>query len=44
MDPVTIGQIHPRFMNFATSGLAFTVEPKDNDFIIKVEKAPKPHG
>ena len=44
VDPVTIGQIHPRFQDFATSGLEFTVEPKDNEFIIKVEKAPKPHG
>jgi len=44
VDPVTIGQIHPRFQDFATSGLEFTVEPKDNEFVIKVEKAPKPRG
>src|SRR5262249_8483078 len=41
VDPVTIGQIHPRFMNFETSGLEFTIEPKTNDFTITVEKAPK---
>jgi hypothetical protein len=37
-------QVHPRFQDFATSGLEFTVEPKDNEFIIKVEKPPKPRG
>lgn len=35
-------QIHPRFQDFKTSGLEFTVEPKSNDFVIKVEKAPRP--
>jgi hypothetical protein len=34
-------QIHQRFQDFKTSGLEFTVEPKVNDFLIKVEKAPK---
>ena len=41
VDPVTIGQIHPRFQDFATSGLEFTVEPKDNELTLTVEKAPK---
>jgi hypothetical protein len=34
-------QIHQRFQDFKTSGLEFTVEPKTNEFLIKVEKAPK---
>jgi hypothetical protein len=40
VDPTTIGQIHPRFTDFATSGLEFTIEPKKNEFIITIEKAP----
>jgi hypothetical protein len=41
VDPVTIGQVHPRFMSFDTSGLEYTVEPKKNEFVITIEKAPK---
>jgi hypothetical protein len=44
VDPVTIGQIHPRFQDFQTSGLEFTVEPKSNEFVIRVERAPKVRG
>jgi hypothetical protein len=41
-DPELIGQIHPRFLSFETSGLEFTVEPKKNEFVLTVEKAPTP--
>ncbi len=34
-------QVHPKFQDFKTSGLEFTVEPRTNDFKIQVEKAPK---
>jgi hypothetical protein len=43
-DPDLDGQLHPRFLDFKTSGLEFTVEPKSNDFTITVEKAPKSRG
>ena len=35
-------QIHPKFQDFKTSGLEFTIEPRANNFTIHVEKAPKP--
>jgi len=40
VDPVTVGQIHPRFTSFETSGLEYTVESKRNEFVITVERAP----
>jgi hypothetical protein len=40
--PAEESQVHPRFQDFTTSGLEFTVEPKKNDFVLMVEKAPKP--
>ena len=33
-------QVHPRFQDLTTSGLEFTVEPKRNEFVITVERAP----
>jgi hypothetical protein len=44
LDPTLKDQIHPRFQSFQTSGLEFTVEPKKNEFVITVEKAPGPRG
>ncbi len=44
VDPALLNQLHPRFMDFATSGLEFTVEPKDNEFVITVERERKPGG
>jgi hypothetical protein len=43
-DPDLIDQIHPRFQDFKTSGLEFTVEPKDNEFRITIERAPRSRG
>jgi hypothetical protein len=31
-------------MDFATSGLEFTIEPKDNEFSITVERERKPRS
>ena len=33
--------LHARFRDFKTSGLEFTVEPRDNEIIIKVDYAPR---
>jgi hypothetical protein len=41
-DPELENQLHPRFQSFDTSKLEFTVAPKPNEFVIKVERAPKP--
>ena len=35
-------QIHPKYQDFKTSGLEFTVEPKTNEIVIHVERATKP--
>jgi hypothetical protein len=43
-DPELENQIHPRFQSFSTSKLEFTVEPKPNEFTIKIERAPKTNG
>lgn len=34
--------LHPRYRDYKTSGLEFTIEPDDNDIKIQVEYAPKP--
>jgi hypothetical protein len=33
--------LHPRYRDFKTSGLEFTVKPGENEFVIKVEYAPR---
>jgi hypothetical protein len=35
-------RINPKFLRYETSGLKATVEPKDNDFTFKVERAKRP--
>ncbi len=40
-DPELENQIHPRFQSLETSKLEFTVAPKPNEFVIKIERAPK---
>jgi hypothetical protein len=40
-DPELEDQIHPRFQSFENSKLEFTVAPKPNEFVIKIERAPK---
>ena len=33
--------LHPRFRDFQTSGLEFTVDPGENEIVIQVEYAPR---
>jgi hypothetical protein len=40
-DPELENQVHSRYTSFNTSKLEFTVEPKQNDFVIKIERGPK---
>ena len=39
-------QLHPKYRDFNRSGLVFTVEPKENEFLVEVDYAPqdKPAG
>jgi hypothetical protein len=42
IDPEIIGQVHPRYSSYDTSGLEFTVEPSaNNEVVLKIERGPK---